>query len=70
MTIALIMNSPTRYVPLYKAEAIAPSVVGDVKKKMPDKKEQMNLPVIPTPTPTNGYFLKNPARPKAAKATG
>ena len=67
---ALIMNSGIRYVPLYTAEAIAPSIEMPVKKKSPERKEKMNLPDIPMATPNNGYFLKIPAKPKAAKAMG
>ena len=35
------------------------------KNQTPEVKWAKNLPAIPTPTPTNGYFLNIPAKPKA-----
>ena len=70
MTIAVIMNSGIRYIPLYIAEPIMPSMDNDVKKTMPAANEQRNLPIIPIEIPIIGIFLKAPASPNEAKANG
>ena len=70
MTIAVMINSGIRYIPLYVAEPIMPSMENDVKKIMPAANEQRNLPTIPTAIPTIGIFLMAPAKPNAAKANG
>ena len=70
MTTAVMANSGIRYIPLYTAEAIMPSMDAVVKNIMPAAKEQKNLPAMPTATPSMGIFLKAPAKPKAAKANG
>ena len=70
MTIAVIMNSGIRYIPLYVAEPMRPSMENDVKNTIPAANEQRNLPIIPIAIPIIGIFLIAPAKPKEAKASG
>ena len=65
-----MMNSGIRYIPLYVAEPMMPSIENDVKNTIPAAKEQRNLPIIPNAIPTIGIFLSAPAKPNEAKANG